>query len=277
MLALVEGVLDFLAALPTHNRYPDHGRDRAYTRSYRISRLVVGFLGVLLPIVFIVGEAAYLRGGVHVRGSLSAYYHTSMQDIYVGGLCVIAFLLITYMAGEPASWDFWASAIAGLALLVLVFFPTSRSGLPADAPACGSVPEPAGCSPVEQTLGEHPTAVVHAVSAAVFIAFLAVMSFLFAISEVRSAKERAAAEASSRPGMFQKPSLFRIHSICGLVIVAAVIWVFAGAQLGELTPLYVGEVASVLAFGVSWLFAGFYCSAPTRSGRAADSELASQG
>src|SRR6266581_3942857 len=136
-----------------HSRYPDHGRDRAYTRSYRISRLVVGFLGVLLPIVFIVGEAAYLRGGVHVRGSLSAYYHTSMQDIYVGGLCVIAFLLITYMAGE------------------------------------------------------HPTAVVHAVSAAVFIAFLAVMSFLFAISEVRSAKERAAAEASSRPGMFQKPSL----------------------------------------------------------------------
>ena len=38
---------------------------------------------------------------VHVRGSLSAYYHSSMQDIFVGSLCVTGLLLITYMAGMP--------------------------------------------------------------------------------------------------------------------------------------------------------------------------------
>jgi hypothetical protein len=103
---------------------------------------VVGFLGILLPILFIIGEAFFLRGGVHVRGSLSAYYHTSMQDIFVGGLCVIGFLLVTYTAGEPRTWDFVASLIAGIALLGVVFFPTSRSGLPPGAPACGSQPEP---------------------------------------------------------------------------------------------------------------------------------------
>jgi len=71
-------------------RWPQsvHERDRTYTDSYRvIIRLTVGVFGILLPIVFMVGEAFYLQGGFHVRGSLSAYYHTATQDIFVGGLC----------------------------------------------------------------------------------------------------------------------------------------------------------------------------------------------
>src|SRR5262249_44338468 len=98
MGALVRRCLDLLAAANTHSRYSRGGRDAAYTRSYRAMRLVVGILGVALPLVFIIGEAFFLRGGVHVRGSISAYYHTPMQDVFVGGLCVIGFLLATYMA-----------------------------------------------------------------------------------------------------------------------------------------------------------------------------------
>jgi hypothetical protein len=150
MAALSGRCLNLLAAMNTHSRYSGSRRDAAYTRSYRVMRLVVGFLGVALPLVFITGEALFLRGSVHVRGSISAYYHTSMQDVFVGGLCVIGFLLATYMAGEFWTVDFWASLIAGLAVLGVVFFPTSRSGLPAGAPACGraGVPEPPGCSAV---------------------------------------------------------------------------------------------------------------------------------
>ena len=47
----------------------------------------------------------------------SGYYHTSMQDIFVGGLCVIGFLLATDMAGEFYTVNFWASLIAGVAVL----------------------------------------------------------------------------------------------------------------------------------------------------------------
>ena len=264
MSALSERIVDFLVAMNTHSRYPSSRRDEAYTRSYRAIRLVVGFLGVLLPIMFIIGEAFFLRGGLHVRGSLSAYYHTSMQDIFVGGLCVIGFLLATYMAGEPRTWDFLASLIAGIAVLGVVFFPTSRSGLPAGAPACGSQPEPAGCSPVEQTLGEHTTAGIHAGFAIAFIICLAVMSFLFATSEVRSRTERLSAPAGPGPGVFRNPVLFLIHTLCALVILIAGVWAFVGVNFGELTRLYVGEVASVWAFGLSWLLAGFYLTAPAR-------------
>jgi hypothetical protein len=249
----------------THSRYPDQARDGAYTSSYRVIRLVVGVLGVLLPILLIVGEAYFLRGGVHVRGSLSAYYHTAMQDIFVGGLCVIGFLLATYMAGEPRTLDFWASLIAGVAVLGVVFFPTSRSGLPVGAAACGIAPEPSGCSFVEQTLGEHQTAVIHGVCAIVFIFFLAIMSFLFATSEVLPETARLAARGRAGRGVFRKPALFWIHSTCALVILAAGAWAFAGAGIWELTRLYIGEVVSVWAFAFSWLVAGFYLTAPART------------
>jgi len=261
MAALGERCLELLAAVNTHSRYSGD-RDAAYTRSYRVMRLVVGFLGVALPLVFIIGEAFFLRGGVHVRGSISAYYHTPMQDVFVGGLCVIGFLLATYMAGEHRTWDFWASLIAGLAVLGVVFFPTTRSGLPADAPACGSVPQPLGCSTVEQALGEHQTAVIHGISAIVFIFFLAVMSFLFATSEVLPKQDPA--RGGPKPKVFRNPVLFWVHTACALVILAAGAWAFAGAGIWELTPLYIGEVAAIWAFGISWIIAGIDRTAPYR-------------
>ena len=134
MSALGERVVDFLVE-HTHSRYVGN-RDEAYTSSYRVIRLVVGFLGVSLPIVFFFVEGFVLQGGVHVRGSLSAYYHTSMQDIFVGGLCIIGLLLSTYMAGEWKSLDFGASLIAGVAVLGSSFsLPRGRVSQSARQPA----------------------------------------------------------------------------------------------------------------------------------------------
>lgn len=263
---LGRNILDRLVRLGTHSRYPSKQRDSAYTRSYRSIRLVVGFLGFALPFVFIIGEAYYLRGGVHVRGSLSAYYHTSMQDIFVGGLCVIGFLLATYLAGEVASWDFRVSLVAGIAVLGVVFFPTSRSGLPSGAPACEDAPSLPGCSFVEHELGESRTAVIHAVCAVVFILCLAVMSFLFALSEVLANNPDAPPKNKVE---FRSPRLFVTHLVLGVLILVAGLWVLLGDALNvdiwELTPLYVGEVVSVLAFAASWLLAGFYLTAPART------------
>jgi hypothetical protein len=250
--------------LGTHSRYPYSKRDDAYTYSYRIIRLVVGFLGILLPIIFIIGEAAFLKGGVQVRGSLSAYYHSPMQDAFVGGLCVIGFMLATYMGGEPKTWDFWVSLLAGIAVLGVVFFPTSRPPDLASSGVCGS-PKAIGCSSVESTLGEHQTALIHAACAVVFIICLAIMSFLFGLAEVIKDNERSTSTGQRKQGRFWNPALFWTHSGLALVILAAGAWAFWGAQLGNLKPLYIGEVAAVWAFGISWLLAGFYLTAPHRS------------
>jgi hypothetical protein len=74
------------------------------------TRAVIGIIGIVLPLVLIAGEAFFLRGGVHVRGSLSAYYHTSMRDLSVASLCVTGFFLEhTWRGPRPvtfgsASW-----------------------------------------------------------------------------------------------------------------------------------------------------------------------------
>lgn len=208
----------------------------AYILSYKVIRLAVGFLGVLLPVFLILGETSLLRRGVHIEGSLSAYYHTSMQDLFVGDLSVIGVLLITYMAGESKTWGFWASLLAGFAVLGVVAFPTSRPGNP--LPACGSHPEPAGCSPVEQALGEHTTAQIHSGCAIAFVVLLCVMSVIFALEVGLQMRVR-----------------FAVHIACAVVILVAGIWALWGADLGPVTHLYLGEVAAVSAFGISWLVA----------------------
>jgi hypothetical protein len=263
MTALITRLTGILVILGTHSRYPYDKRDEAYTHSYRIIRLVVGSLGIALPILFIIEEAAFLKGGVHVRGSLSAYYHSPTQDFFVGGLCIIGLMLATYMSGEPGSWDFWVSLLAGIAVLGVVFFPTSRPPDLAKSGICGS-PHATSCSVIESTLGEHQTAVIHTICAIVFIICLAIMSFLFAISEVLPDNNPSAAPGQRKKRIFRKPILFGVHSGLALVILAAGAWAFWGAQLGQLTPLYIGEVASVWAFGVSWLLAGLYMTAPAR-------------
>jgi hypothetical protein len=230
-------------------RRPDDMSNRSdpavlYVRSYLLTRTIVGIMGILLPFILIVGEVYFLRGGVHVRGSLSAYYHTSMRDIFVAGLCVIGFLLITYMSGLTRTWDFWLSLVAGVALLFVVFFPTRRPGLSQDAPLCGTTPEPGGCSPVQQQFGENLVAGVHFAGAVVFILSLAWISFLFARREKK----------------YRSEPMARVQRICGWTILGAVAWVVLGEllkiEIGELTPLYLGEVISVWAFGVSWLLKG---------------------
>ena len=257
--------LDLLAG--THSRYPDARRDAAYTRSYRTIRLVVGGLGILLPVLLILGEAYYLPGPLHVRGSLSAYYHTSMEDVFVGVLCVIGVLLATYMSGEPRTWDFRVSLLAGIAVLGVVFFPMARTDLPPGSPPCGTLPAPPGCTFVEQALGEQRTAQIHLVCAGVFIACLMLMSMLFAASQVLPDTEAPDA-FERRP---RRPAVFWTHAACALAILAGGLWAVVGGVLGidigGLPPVYLGEVVCVWAFGISWLLAGISLTAPARFGR----------
>jgi hypothetical protein len=217
---------------------------------YRIAnlwtRLAIGILGISLPFIFIIGDgrsaSPSLRGDLHVRGSISAYYHTSMRDIYVASFCMTGLVLLTYFSGEPRTLDFLFSFVAGLAVFGVAFFPTTRLQLPPDAPRCGATPMPPGCSPVQQQLGEKLVAGIHFTFAAVFILSLAWICFVFASPNRRPPETGAIAT---------------ILRLCGWVIVGAVVLAIVGGlfkfTIGELTPLYLAEVISVLAFGIAWL------------------------
>jgi hypothetical protein len=148
---------------PQNMTDPEDGRV-LYVKSYLLTRTVVGLTGILLPIALMIGEH-YFNGSVHARGSLSAYYHSPMQDLFVGSLCVVGILLLTYMSGQWRTVDFVFSSIAGLAVLGVAFLPTTRPELPKNAPRCGphTIPAPSGCSSIESAWGEIVVGRIHAV------------------------------------------------------------------------------------------------------------------
>jgi len=181
----------------------------------------------------------------------AAYYHTDVGDLFVGGLASIGLLLILYLAGQWRRWDCLLSTVAGVALLGVVFFPTTRPGkvIPAKdvVPqiACGQQPTPTDCAPVQTWLGEAATAGIHFFCALVFIASLAALSFIFA----------------RRMATYEPANPFRhVQTACGWLIIAALAWAaigqFANTEIFRLTPLYVAEVISVWAFATSWLLKG---------------------
>jgi hypothetical protein len=238
---------------PSPNELKQRKDERDPAVSLRLSdlwtRAIVGIIGIVLPIIFIIGEWFFLRGGVHVRGSLSAYYHTSMRDIFVAGFCVTGFFLATYMSGQARTLDFRLSLVAGLAVIGVAFFPTMRPHLLPDAARCGVTPMPEGCSSIQQLLGERLVAWIHFTFAAIFILSLAAICFfVFAKSE----KER-----SQKAKMATSPRMATIMNASGWIILGAVAWVIIGGLLKitiwELTPLYLGELISVWAFGAAWL------------------------
>ncbi|GAB3046725.1 hypothetical protein GCM10027053_00480 [Intrasporangium mesophilum] len=240
-----------------------------FLHSYLAIRTAVGVIGILLPIVLALGDWFFVSAGIgakglppvdratngwdllHLRGSISAYYHTGVGDYFVAGLAVVGALLILYLSGQWGKWDFWLSLGAGIALLGVVFFPTARPGksIPTGdfvpALACGDKPTPTDCSPIQTYFGETVTASIHFGCAVIFIGLLAAISFVFA----------------KRMKTYEEKNKYRyVQTTCGWLIIAAIAWVAIGHWLNfdiaGLTPLYVGELLSVWAFGTSWLFKG---------------------
>lgn len=221
--------------------------DVLYRRSLLLIRTVVGVIGVLLPVALFLGENFYVPGEISARGSLSAYYHTAMRDLFVGALCVVGFMLMTYLSGQTRTWDFWLSFFAGLFVLGVAFVPPGRHGVPEGAPLCGpsTSQQPSDCSPIQSLLGESVAAGIHFTCAAIFILCLAGICFNFGYREVKY-------NARSGRATF--------HRFCGSAILAAILLIIVGIfvdfTIFGLTTLYVGEVTCVWAFGASWLIKG---------------------
>jgi hypothetical protein len=78
-------------------------------------RKLIGTLAFILPV-------AVLLGGLPgTQESISAYYHTSMRDLFVGVLLGVGFFLITYKGYDGV--DTKITTAAGIAGMLIAIFP----------------------------------------------------------------------------------------------------------------------------------------------------------
>lgn len=193
----------------------------AQIHSYLSLRKAVGWIGILLPFVLVLGNRIIFGGEIPLN-NLSVYYHTGMGDLLVGSLCAIALFLFFYRGYDR--WDNIAANLAGFFALGIAFFPTVKEG-PWDW-----------------------VAKVHFVCAACFFVILALFSlFLFTRGTVRPTGRK-----------LTRNIIYRLCGIIMLVSLAAIelFFLFFYKNHPDSRFVLIGETITLMAFGISWLTKG---------------------
>ena len=212
--------------------------------SYTRVRTALGVLGMMLPLILILGGILDTpRIGQDtgaIEATISDFYHTTYRDVFVGTLCSIGVFLISYRGyrREPNEVidDDWLATLAGLSAFGVALFPNEGGGEVIS-------------SMTQRNIGVHVTPVLHYLSALVFFSCLAIFClYKFA----RTAR----------------PARRKIYLACGWTIVAALIATavavvfkrFIGGAGREFVLdnklIFWFEAIGIWAFGLSWLVKG---------------------
>jgi uncharacterized membrane protein len=193
------------------------------TITYFTLRKIIGFLAFFLAPVLVFGT--FILDHTHeVKVSMSAYYWTSMRNLFVGVICGISLFLFSY---HGYKWyDSLASKLAGLFGLGIAFFRTSASDDKTDI-----------------------LSILHYVTSGIFLVILALMSF-FLFTKSKGTMTT------------QKKKRNKVYRICGIVIFVSVALIpVAGLdgiweKIKFLKPTFTLETIALVAFGISWLTKG---------------------
>lgn len=209
--------------------------ERSFVISYMTLRKAIGFLGILLPFVVVIGSFI-LDNTCLIQDSISDYYYTSMRNVFVGILCAVGLFLISYRG--PEHLDNLLTSLSGVFIILTAFLPTS--------PTEHIIIH---CCPTSRNVD--CIGIVHLVSAGAFFAILAYMScFIFT-----KPKDLTAATV-------QKLKRNRIYRVCGVImflsiVLIAISFIDAIEQFVGRFPLtLVMETIALFAFGLSWLVKG---------------------
>ena len=197
------------------NKYTHH------TFSYLHLRKTVGWIGILLPFVLMLGVFA-ITNTTQVEESISHYYHTDMRNVFVGALSAVALFLFFYCGYD--SIDHWISNFAAFFAIGTALFPTTFAG-PIDG-----------------------IGMTHFVCASSFFLMLASLS-LFRFT-------KGAPNPSS-----QKLHRNKIYIVCGSIMIACLLAVVIYFKFFEdpTEPkdfVFWAESVALIAFGISWLTKG---------------------
>jgi hypothetical protein len=190
-------------------------------------RKIIGILGTAYPFILSLGALFLFATGI--QNSISSYYHTGMQDVFVGILFVIGFFLISYNGYDLA--DDIVGYVGGISALGSALFPASSHDA-AHAVLIGRI---------------------HLVFAALFFLSLIYFSlFLFTKTD------------PSRQPSRKKLHRNKVYKTCGYIMIICLLLIVIlhflpkeiRSPLKAYHPEFWLETIAVVAFGISWLVKG---------------------
>ena len=202
--------------------------DNEFIISFFRLRQALGYIGIAMP--FVVKVGAYIIDKVPSNTSISAYYYTSLRDVFVGSLAAIGVFLFCYRG--PDKQDNWLTNIAGLCAIGIGLFPTDPTYHQVILDKCPTVLN--GPCYEKHLLGLH-----FYLAAAFFliISYLAVFRF----------------KKPSRPYITkQKETRNKVYVACGIAMFLSLVAIVLIPQ----KSIFVPEAVAIVAFGIAWLTKG---------------------
>jgi succinate dehydrogenase hydrophobic anchor subunit len=205
-------------------------------------RKIIGVLGMIMPLLLYL--FLYLDNGLNSPlESISHYYYTRVSSIFVIILSLLAVFLIVYKGKKPI--DFYISLFAGVFALLVVLFPTSNI-----TDVC--------CDPTKKYAvtilpKSNFRMYFHYTAAGLFFLCLSFMAFFLFTKSNKSPSERGS----------KKIIRNRIYRTCGVLIVLAILILFAGSlkiipseYFKEYPLTFWMETLAIESFGFAWLVKG---------------------
>lgn len=200
--------------------------------SYRTLGRMIGWAGLLMPVV--VRGGGLLVEGIRTTDSLSAYYYTSMRDIFVSVTVLTGALLACYRTAHRL--DNVVATCAGLAAIGLALFPmdpTYAAELLARYPDLGTA----------RHYSNHGVLGYHLMFAITF----AVLSFYLVYFRFGAHTPADGAQASRRR---------LVYKCCGGVMLLSFVAIFVLGTTTHSASFFWPETGAVVAFAVAWLVKG---------------------
>jgi hypothetical protein len=210
---------------------PQPPLDNEFVISYFTLRKAIGWLGLLMPII--VRWGAKLFEKIPSHDSVSAYYYTSMRDVFVGILAATGVFLFCYRG--PDKQDNILTNIAGLCAIGIGLLPTEPIYHDLIAARFDTS---ANCYSNHGPLGFH----IYVVAAFfLIISYLAIFRF----------------PKPSRPFITkQKLTRNKIYVACGIVMVVMLVAIVAIKAISMKQSIFWPETIAIVAFGIAWLTKG---------------------
>ncbi len=104
----------------------EYHNDNEKIISYTKLRAFIGIIGVILPVVAVLGCVVWGDGKYSFQISISHYYYSKMHIVFTGVLCVLGGFLITYKGRND--WENKLSNFAGACAFGIAACPTEFSG-----------------------------------------------------------------------------------------------------------------------------------------------------